>query len=95
MVILLQVLFILICILLSFFILLQPARGEGIAGAFGGVGSESFFGTKAHQHMSRLTIFLSIGVLVLALVINLLSRGGSSNEDTKAPPTPSAPTAPK
>jgi preprotein translocase subunit SecG len=90
----LQILFILVCIFLAFFILIQPARGEGIAGAFGGVGSESFFGTKAHQHMSRLTIFLSIAVLILALWINWIARGGPS-EDTKAPENkPAAPAPP-
>lgn len=93
----LQILFILVCLVLSFFILIQPAKGEGIAGAFGMGGSESFFGTKAGQHMNRLTIFLSIGVLVLALVINLLARGGSDAAgESSAPEKPaSVPEPPK
>jgi protein translocase SecG subunit len=91
----LQIPFILVCVILSFFILIQPAKGDGIAGAFGMGGSESFFGTKAGQHMNRLTIFLSIGVLVLALVINLLARkGGGDTGDSNAPEKPAAPAAP-
>lgn len=94
MVVLFQILLILISAILAFFILIQPARGEGIASAFGGVGGESFFGTKAHQHMSRFTIVLSVLVLVLAVLINVFSR---SEEPTKArpgeapTPTPTAP----
>lgn len=92
MVVLLQILLILLSLILAFFILIQPARGEGIASAFGGVGGESFFGTKAHQHMSRFTIVLSVLLLVLAVAINVLSR---STEPTRAKPgeapTPTAP----
>lgn len=87
----LQILFILVCMILAFFILIQPAKGDGIAGAFGMGGSESFFGTKAGQHMNRLTIFLSIGVLVLALVINLMAKGSAGKGDESNAPdkTPS------
>lgn len=88
-VILLEILFILVSILLIFIILIQPARGEGgIAGAFGGGMSESFFGTRAHQQINRFTIWLALAALALALLINM-----SSSKSADGSVAPSAPPA--
>jgi preprotein translocase subunit SecG len=86
MLILLQILFLLIALMLCFIILVQPAKGDGIASAFAGVGSESFFGTKAHQSMSRITIVLSVLVLALGIIINMIRAADL------APPSPDAKT---
>ena len=69
---LLSIAFIIICILLIFMVVITPSQEGGMAAAFGGMGSDSFFGTKAHQHINRFTIFLAIIFLVLALLINRL-----------------------
>lgn len=85
----LGILILLLAILLSFIILIQPARGEGIASAFAGVGSESFFGTKAHSQMSRVTIILAVLLLLAVIGTNLWHAGEKeeSDKDGKPPAT--------
>lgn len=87
MVIAASIFFFLLCIFMVFVIVIQPARGEGLAGAFGGGGMESFFGTRAGQHMNRFTIVLAALFLILALLINL----GNRSNGKKPEPTPQTP----
>jgi len=92
--ILMQILFLIFAVMLCFIILIQPAKGEGIASAFAGVGSESFFGTRAHQSMSRITIVLSVLVLALGIGINLY-RAAQMAPPTPTEKPPAAPTEEK
>jgi preprotein translocase subunit SecG len=71
-------LFVIICLLLIFMVVITPSNEGGMAAAFGGMGSESFFGSKAHSHINRFTLFLAVSFLVLALVINFANRGGAA-----------------
>ena len=73
--ILLEILFLLVCLMLIFMVVITPSQSEGLASAFGGMGSESFFGTKAHQHISKFTIFLAVGFLALTIALNLGGKG--------------------
>ena len=50
----------LVSILLIFIILLQRGRGGGLAGAFGGLGGQSAFGTKAGDVFTKITIVLAV-----------------------------------
>lgn len=70
---LLAVIFVLLCILLIFMVVITPSQEGGMAAAFGGLGSDSFFGTKANQQINRFTVFLAISFLVLALVLNKIN----------------------
>ena len=104
MIIFLSILFVIICILLVFMVVITPSQEGGMAAAFGGVGSDSFFGTKAHQHISKFTVFLAVSFLVLAFAINKLNAGQKAasgglgtkiNEQAPAPPPqPAAPGQP-
>lgn len=79
------ILFILICVLLIFMVIITPSSEGGMAAAFGGMGSESFFGTKAHQHINKFTVFLAVSFLVLAVWINGINasrqRGAAESSD--------------
>ena len=86
MIVFLSILFVLICILLIFMVVITPSNEGGMAAAFGGMGSDSFFGTKAHQHISKFTVFLAVSFLILAVVINRLN---ASRAAEKGRPTPS------
>ena len=66
--------FIIICILLIFMVVITPSAEGGMAAAFGGMGSESFFGTKAHQSINKFTVFLAVSFLVLAFWINWTNK---------------------
>jgi len=81
-VILLDILFVIVCLLLVFMVVITPSQSEGLAGAFGGMGSDTFFGTKAHQHISKFTMGLAVGFLVLAVLINVLLRNATGGGGT-------------
>jgi preprotein translocase subunit SecG len=73
-------LFIIICILLIFMVVITPSSEGGMAAAFGGMGSDSFFGTKAHQSINKFTVFLAVSFLVLAFWINWTNKTSTTSE---------------
>lgn len=85
MITLLTVLFVIITLLLILMVVVTPSSEGGIAAAFGGMGSDTFFGTKAHRHINKFTLFLAVSFLVLAFSINIL-RANEGKEDA-APTT--------
>jgi preprotein translocase subunit SecG len=54
-------------ILLIFIILIQRGKGGGLAGAFGGTGGSSAFGSRAGDLFTRVTLVLAIvwGLLIM------------------------------
>jgi preprotein translocase subunit SecG len=58
-------------------VLIQRGRGGGLAGAFGGVGGSSAFGTRAGDVFTRITIVTaSVWIaLNMGLVVNANTRG--------------------
>ncbi len=60
-------------------ILIQRGKGGGLAGAFGGVGGSSAFGTKAGDVFTKITIGVAIGwILSLMLLVVLTNRRNES-----------------
>lgn len=57
-------------LLLICLVLIQRGKGGGLAGAFGGTGGSSAFGTKAGDVFTKVTIYVAIvwGALAMALV---------------------------
>ncbi len=65
-------------ILLILIILLQRGRGGGLAGAFGGLGGQSAFGTKAGDVFTKITVVLAvIWVLLAGASIKALEYGSA------------------
>ena len=85
MITLLTVLFVIITLLLIIMVVITPSSQGGIAAAFGGMGSDTFFGTKAASHINKFTLFLAVSFLVLAFSINII-RANEGKEDA-APTT--------
>jgi preprotein translocase subunit SecG len=94
---LLNALLVLSSLFLICLVLIQRGKGGGLAGAFGGAGGSSAFGTKAGDVFTRITIVVAAvwGILSMLLVI-LSNRGVDSawgNEpraartSTEVPPT--------
>ena len=52
--------------LMIFIVLLQRGRGGGLAGAFGGAGGQSAFGTKAGDVFTKITVVLAVIWVFLA-----------------------------
>lgn len=55
-----QVLLFLLGVFLMIVILLQRGRGGGLAGAFGGLGGQSAFGTKAGDVFTKITVVIAV-----------------------------------
>jgi len=67
----------LVGVLMIFIILLQRGRGGGLAGAFGGAGGQSAFGTKAGDVFTKITICLALIWVTLAGVTGFAMRSDS------------------
>ena len=70
----LLIFFVPICILLILIVLLQAGKGGGLAGAFGGGGggSQTFLGARgAADFLSKLTVYLAVGFMLLSLILSL------------------------
>lgn len=75
---LLLVLFVIICFLLVVVVLMQSGRGGGLSGAFGGGGNQTVFGGRgAVDFLGKATWILGGAFMALALVLAILSAGGS------------------
>src|SRR4026209_2566024 len=59
-------------------VLIQRGRGGGLAGALGGMGGQSAFGTKAGDLFTRITIGVAaVWILLSVLAISVLNRSHS------------------
>ena len=90
----LTILFIIICLMLIFMVVITPSSDSGMASAFGGMGGDSFFGTKAQSHISRFTVFLAVSFMLLALAINWVNAHPSQPDEGLDPETPATEPAP-
>ena len=70
----LTILLVLDCLVLIGIILLQRGRGGGLASAFGGMGAESAFGTRAATMAQKITLVCAIIFVALAILIGRLRR---------------------
>ena len=69
-------------ILLIFLVLIQRGKGGGLAGAFGGAGGSSAFGSRAGDLFTRITLILaSIWVALIMVHIRVVQ----SSKTTTAP----------
>jgi preprotein translocase subunit SecG len=71
----------LIVILLSLFmiglVLIQRGKGGGLAGAFGGAGGSSPFGSKAGDAFTRITIWVAaIWIVIIMLQVKVANNVG-------------------
>lgn len=69
-------------------VLIQRGKGGGLAGAFGGVGGSSAFGTKSGDVFTKVTMVVASIWIVLAMIqVVLYNQGGQSawgNDSTSA-----------
>jgi preprotein translocase subunit SecG len=84
----LLVIHVLICVALIVVVLMQSAKGEGLAGAFGGGGGgltgAVFGGRGAASFLSKATTVLAIFFMVSCMGLSLLSAGRSTQSSAAA-----------
>jgi preprotein translocase subunit SecG len=88
--VLLNIAVILLSLLLMFIVLIQRGKGGGLAGAFGGAGGSSAFGSRAGDAFTKITLyFAAVWVLVIMIHVKVAQGDGRSADG------PSAITAPQ
>jgi len=101
--IILPILLFVTSVFLILLVLVQRGRGGGLAGAFGGMGGQSAFGTKAGDLFTRVTIIVATFWIVLcAFSVKMLNDTGDNilgqdmgrNAATELPGAPAGGTAP-
>jgi preprotein translocase subunit SecG len=76
---LLLVMLLVTAVFLIVLVLIQRGKGGGLAGAFGGMGGQSAFGTKAGDLFTKITIGVASVWIVLCLIaVKLFSVGGDT-----------------
>lgn len=96
---LLMILLLVTAIFLIVLVLVQRGKGGGLAGAFGGMGGQSAFGTKAGDLFTKITIgvasFWIILCIVTVKVLGVAGGGGPLDQglggDVERKPGVSAP----
>jgi preprotein translocase subunit SecG len=87
----LAILLVLLSLFLILLILIQQGKGGGLAGAFGGMGGQSAFGTKAGDLFTKITVGVAfVWILLCVLLVKVSgtsSSGFSSSLGANAPPT--------
>lgn len=102
--VILTIIHVIVCIFLIGVVLLQSGKAADLAGAFGGMGSQTVFGPRgAATALSRATTISAVLFMVTSLGLSILatrhsgtSTGGTSVleqvKDPNTAPTPVAPT---
>jgi preprotein translocase subunit SecG len=97
MVVLVTVIHVIICLFLIIVVLLQSGQSADIAAAFGGMGSQTAFGTRtAATVLSKATTWAAVMFMVTSITLSVFAtrhanRSGSVLEGTRPAPTKSAP----
>jgi len=91
---LLMVLLFLTAVFLIVLVLIQRGKGGGLAGALGGMGGQSAFGTKAGDLFTRITIGVA-AFWILLCMISLWTFGQQKNLISGSSAPASAPAAPE
>lgn len=82
--ILLNIVVLLLSVLLMFIVLIQRGKGGGLAGAFGGVGGSSPFGSRAGDAFTKITLYLA-AVWVLVIMIHVKVAQGDGQRQNQRP----------
>jgi len=86
-----MILFLIAAVLLLLLILVQRGRGGGLAGALGGLGGHSAFGTKTGDVFTKATAILAAIFIILAMVIGYLMHRGIGFREPAPAKAPSEP----
>ncbi len=83
-----------VSLFLILLVLVQRGRGGGLAGALGGPGGQSAFGTKAGDTFTWITAATAgVWILLAILAIKLIGEGSGGFGNISGVPAPSTPTA--
>ena len=92
---LLTLLHIIVCLILIVAVLLQSGKGADLAGAFGGGGSQTAFGSRGPAtFLTRITTFAAITFMITALALSIFYTHSSSSGGSNLPEEDAVPAKP-
>jgi preprotein translocase subunit SecG len=92
---LLTLLHIIVCLILIIAVLLQSGKGADLAGAFGGQGSQTAFGSRGPAtFLTRMTTFAAITFMITALALSIFFTRSSVTGGSRLPEEDSGPAKP-
>lgn len=80
----LNVIIILVSVLLMLIVLIQRGKGGGLAGAFGGAGGSSAFGSRAGDAFTKVTLWMA-AFWVLLIMVHVKVATSDANNYTNNP----------
>jgi preprotein translocase subunit SecG len=87
-----NIVLILSSLFLILLVLIQRGKGGGLAGAFGGAGGSSAFGSRAGDTFTRITIYTAaFWVLFIMITIRMTQPGYAPESSRPTQPTPTQP----
>ncbi len=84
----LNVVIVMLTLFLIGIILIQRGKGGGLAGAFGGMGGSSAFGTKTGDVFTKITVGVAIAWILLSMLMVVLTN--RRNRSAWGPDTPTS-----
>src|ERR1700743_1938968 len=84
----LMFLLVVVALFLILLILIQRGRGGGLAGAFGGMGGQSAFGTKAGDLFTKITVGVAFFWIVLCTATDKMLTGTGEASRRAGGPVP-------
>jgi preprotein translocase subunit SecG len=78
------VLFLILCALLCFVILIQESKSTGLGASFGGESSDSLFGTSTADVLKQFTAWLAAIFLTSCLILSLWTQGMARTKEQAA-----------
>jgi preprotein translocase subunit SecG len=83
----LNVVTVLLTLFLIGIILIQRGKGGGLAGAFGGMGGSSAFGTKTGDVFTKITVGVAMAWILLSMLMVVLTNRRNTSAWGNDPPT--------
>lgn len=91
----LNVVLLIVGLFLILLVLIQKGKGGGLAGAFGGSGGSSAFGSRAGDTFTRITIYVAaVWILLIMILIKMVqptTAGPSASGEITVPSSPTTP----
>ena len=78
-------LFLGLCALLAFVILIQESKSMGLGASFGGESGDSLFGTSTASVLKKFTAYLAGTFMLICLVLSFWSSSLASSNSTAVP----------
>jgi preprotein translocase subunit SecG len=88
----LNILIMIVGLLLIGIILLQRGKGGGLAGAFGGVGGSSAFGSRAGDQFTKVTLIMAaVWILLIMFMVKVVAASNPTRSSSGSVPVAPAP----